>query len=110
MNNLPELSDDAVIDVAREGGFAYIPKLAGPRRIALGQLSQPQREHVCNVLRQVMPLGESPGEQSRTGSGDRRYFRIEVSYSTAHQVGNIVLLIPEEQAPPALVELWQDGQ
>lgn len=110
MNSLPELSDDAVIDVAREGGFAYIPKLAGPRRIALGQLSQPQREHVCNVLRQVMPLGEPPGEQSRAGRGDQRYFRIEVSYATPHQMGNIVLLIPEEQAPPALIELWQDGQ
>jgi len=43
MNPVPELNDDAVIDVAREGGFAYIPKLAAPRRFALSQLSAPQR-------------------------------------------------------------------
>ncbi len=110
MNTLPELSNDAVIDVAREGGFAWIPKLSGPRRITLAQLSDPQRKHVCEVLRQAMPLGEPPGEQSRAGHGDQRYFRIEISYATAQQVGNIVLLVPEDQAPPALVQLWQEGQ
>jgi len=110
MDSLPELSDDAVIDVAREGGFAYIPKLSGPRRIALAQLSGPQREHVCNVLRQAMPLAESPAEQSRPGQGDQRYYRIEISYATPDRLGNIVIIIAEDQAPPALVQLWQDGQ
>lgn len=110
MNSLPELNDDAVIDVAREGGFAWIPKLSGPRRITLAQLSLPQREHVCSVLRQAISLGEPPGEQSRAGQGDQRYFRIEISYATSQQVSNIVLLIPEDQAPPELIELWRKGQ
>ena len=110
MNSLPELSDDAVIDVAREGGFAYIPKLAGAKRITLAQLNPPQREHVCSVLRQALSLGEPPGEQSRAGRGDQRYYRIEISYATQQQVGNLVILIPEDQAPPGLVQLWQDGQ
>lgn len=110
MKSFPELSDDAVIDVAREGGFAFIPKLSGPRRIALAQLDPPKREHVCSVLRHALQLGEPPGEQSRAGRGDQRYYRIEISYATQHQSGNIVILIPEDQAPPELVQLWHDGQ
>ncbi|WP_158782638.1 protealysin inhibitor emfourin [Pantoea sp. BAV 3049] len=110
MNVIPELSDDAVIDVAREGGFAYIPKLAEPRRITLAQLNPAQRESVCNVLRQALPLGEPQGEQCQAGKGDRRYYRIAISYATQQQAGNIVILIPEELAPPELVRLWQDGR
>lgn len=110
MNAIPELSDDAVIDVAREGGFAYLPKLAEPRRITLAQLSTTQREHVCSVLRQALPLGEPQGEQCQAGRGDRRYYRIAISYATQQQVGNIVILIPEDLAPPELVQLWQSGQ
>ncbi|WP_428943759.1 protealysin inhibitor emfourin [Pantoea sp. FN060301] len=109
-NRLPELSDDAVIDMAREGGFAYIPKLTGPRRIALAQLSPPQREHVCSVLRQALPLGEPPGEENPAGRGDQRYFRIKISYATSQHAGSIVLLIPEDLAPPELLQLWQEGQ
>jgi len=30
--NEPELTDDAVVELAREGGVAYIPMLAGRRR------------------------------------------------------------------------------
>ncbi|MEZ0583177.1 protealysin inhibitor emfourin [Erwinia sp. STN24] len=110
MNSLPELSDDAIIDVAREGGFAFIPKLSSPRRIALAQLDPPQREHVCSVLRHALRLGEPPGEQSRAGRGDQRYYRIEISYATQQQVGNLVILIPEDLAPPELVQLWHNGQ
>lgn len=110
MKNLPELSDDAVIDVAREGGFAYIPKLAGARRFALAQLDPPEREHVCSVLRRALPLGEPPGEQSLAGRGDQRYYRVEISYATPNQIGSIVIVIPEDQAPPELVQLWKDGQ
>lgn len=106
---LPELNNDAIIDVVREGGFAYIPKLAGPRRFALAQLSIPQREHVCSVLRQALALGKPEDEQNGPGSGDRRYFRLEISYSR-QQVNRIVIVIPEELAPDELVRLWQDGQ
>ncbi|MFU9135821.1 protealysin inhibitor emfourin [Erwinia tasmaniensis] len=110
MSSLPELSDDAVIDVAREGGFAFIPRLAEPRRITLAQLDGAQKEHVCSVLRQALALGTPPGEQSTAGRGDQRYYRIEISYATPQRIGNIVLQIPEDLAPPALVQLWQHGQ
>lgn len=106
---LPALSMDAIIDVAREGGFAYIPKLAGPRRFTLAQLSTPQREHVCSVLQQALPLGKEADESGHIGSGDRRYFRVEISYSNRQQPGCIVVVIPEEVATNDLVKLWQNG-
>lgn len=110
MSALPELNDDAVIDVAREGGVAFIPKLSGPRRFALGQLSQDEKARVCSIMKQAMALGEPAGPQSQAGRGDQRYFRIEITYATSHEAGNIVMVIPENLAPPALVELWKNGQ
>ena len=35
---VPELTDDAVVELAREGGVAFIPKLSGQRTIALSSL------------------------------------------------------------------------
>ena len=40
MKPLPTLNQDTVIELAREGGFAYIPKLAGQRRIALADITR----------------------------------------------------------------------
>ncbi|CAH0205662.1 protealysin inhibitor emfourin [Erwinia aphidicola] len=105
----PELSDDAIIDVAREGGFALIPKLAEPRRFALSQLAAAQKERVCEVMRQALPLGEPEDHQAALGRGDQRYFRIQISYSTQQSAGAIVILIPEQLAPPELESLWRDG-
>lgn len=110
MTTLPELNDDAVIDVAREGGVAFIPTLSGPRRFALGELSDEEKARVCHIMKQALALGQPPGAQSQVGRGDQRYFRIEITYATSRQAGNIVLVIPENLAPPALVELWKNGQ
>ncbi|MFP3498318.1 protealysin inhibitor emfourin [Pseudomonas sp. SIMBA_059] len=44
------------------------------------------------------------------GSGDQRYFRIQIQYATHREVGTIVLLIPEQVAPPELQALWRDGK
>lgn len=110
MKALPELTDDAVIDLAREGGVAWIPKLAGERRFALAQLSAPRREQVCDILKKAMPLGAPPGENNPAGRGDQRYFRIQISYQTDRQSGDIVILIPEQLAPPELEHLWREGE
>lgn len=106
----PELSDDAIIDVAREGGFAVFPKLAQPRRFALSQLAAPQKERVCQVLRQALPLGEPEDRQAALGRGDQRYFRIQIHYATQQSSGAVVILIPEQLAPPELEALWRDGE
>lgn len=110
MNTLPELTDDAVVEVAREGGFAWIPKLNPERRFALAQLPPPQKQRVCAVLEQAMPLGEPQGKASSAGRGDQRYFRIQITYATHHEAGSIVILIPEQVAPPELEALWRDGE
>ncbi|QKJ88214.1 hypothetical protein PMPD1_3291 [Paramixta manurensis] len=110
MKPLPDLNDDAVIDLAREGGFAFIPKLAAERRIALAGLPLSQKQRVCAILRQAMSLGEPPSANNPAGHGDQFYFRLRISYITAQQTGDIVLLIPESQAPEELKKLWQEGE
>ncbi|MCE0489192.1 hypothetical protein LU196_03860 [Pantoea sp. Mb-10] len=108
MVNIP-LSDDAIIELAREGGIAFIPGLRAERRIALAQLSEPQKKHVCSVLEQAMARGKPEEEAPRIGGGDQRYFRIQITYSTQHNAGSIVILIPEAEAPPELQSLWKEG-
>ncbi len=76
----------------------------------LGQLPPPQKQRVCHVLEQVMPLGEPEENAAQVGRGDQRYFRIQIQYATHQEVGTIVLLIPEQVAPPELESLWRDGE
>ncbi len=104
------LSDDAIIELAREGGIAFIPRLRGERRFALGQLPEPQKQRVCNVLEQALPLGEPEDQAANLGRGDQRYFRIQITYATHQEAGSVVILIPETLASPELEALWRDGQ
>lgn len=39
--DIPELTDDAIVELAREGGVAFIPKLNKQRKIALATLTAP---------------------------------------------------------------------
>ena len=110
MKTLPKLTDDAVIDLAREGGFAWIPKLAGQRRIALAQLPEPQKARVCEILRHSLPLGEPADKPPQAGRGDQYYYRIQISYSTQQHSGDIVIVIPDSLAPPELKALWKEGE
>ena len=109
---VPELADDAVIELAREGGFAFIPGLSGERRITLSSLTQAQRQRIVDILQQSFPFGLPPGRASSPGRGDRRYFRIQILRAQHNQAQytDIIVLIPEEDATPSLVELWQKGE
>lgn len=62
MKTLPELNEDAIIELAREGGFAFIPKLAGLRRFALASVTSSERERICNAIRNAFPQARDPGE------------------------------------------------
>ncbi|ROP63088.1 hypothetical protein EDF81_1609 [Enterobacter sp. BIGb0383] len=109
---IPELTDDAVVELAREGGVAFFPKLSGLRTITLSSLSETQRQRVVNILEQAFPRGQPPGEPSSPGRGDQRYFRIQI-IRTRHnqaQYADIIVLVPEQEAPESLVELWQKGE
>ena len=107
---VPELTDDAVVELAREGGVAFIPKLSGQRTIALSSLNEAQRQRLVSILEQAFPRGQPPGQASSPGSGDQRYFRIQIIYATHREAGTIVILIPENVAPPELQALWRDGE
>lgn len=110
MSQLPELTDDATIVVTREGGFAFIPGLRSERRFPLGELPAPEKQRVCKVLEQAMPLCEPEEKAAKVGGGDQRYFRIQIQYATRREAGTVVLLIPEQSAPPELASLFHDGK
>lgn len=109
---VPELTDDAVVELAREGGVAFIPKLNGQRTIALSTLNEAQRQRVVSILQQAIPRGQPPGQPSSPGSGDQRYFRIQIIWTRHNQAqyADIIVLVPEQEAPESLIELWRKGE
>ncbi|HEI8867609.1 protealysin inhibitor emfourin [Serratia sp. AKBS12] len=110
MRPLPTLDQDSVIELAREGGFAFIPKLAGPRRIALADIPPAQRQRLDQLLKQTLPYAQEAGQPDSPGCGDQRYFRLQINYYSQNSSSEIVLLIPEGSAPQALIDLWKTGQ
>ena len=50
MKNLPELGDDSVVRVSRQGGVAAIHSLSRPREIEFAQCDISQRSRICSVL------------------------------------------------------------
>ncbi|CBG89197.1 protealysin inhibitor emfourin [Citrobacter rodentium] len=110
--DMPEFTDDTVVEVAREGGVAYIPSLSRQRRIALARLSEAQRQRVADILRQSLSVGTPLGQKDSPGRGDQRYFRVQIVWTQHNQAGyaDIIVLVPENDAPPSLIELWQKGE
>ena len=60
---VPELTDDAVVELAREGGVAFIPKLSGQRTIAL---------HAQRGAASARGEYSGTGYPARTATGPRR--------------------------------------
>jgi|SRR5471030_1032519 len=104
MKPLDTLDSSAVIEMYREGGMAFIPKLNGPRRVALAGMSDDKRREICQLINQSLPYAK-PAEEA--GSGDQRYYRLEIQYAAPGQSGSLVVIIPESQIPAELVELWK---
>lgn len=59
---VPELTDDAVVELAREGGVAFIPKLSGQRTIVLSSLNEAQRQRLVSILEQAFRAASRPGK------------------------------------------------
>ncbi|AGB83576.1 hypothetical protein D781_3355 [Serratia sp. FGI94] len=110
MRPLPALSQGTVIELAREGGFAFIPKLAGLRRIVIADISPDECARLEQLLNQSLPYAREEGQPDSPGCGDQRYFRVQIDYADRVGSSQIVLLIPESEAPQALVDLWETGQ
>ncbi|MCQ4316888.1 hypothetical protein EA797_07980 [Stutzerimonas zhaodongensis] len=105
MRKLPPLGRDATVRLSRQGGFATIQALSRPREIDFAACDEQQRGQICNVLEGCLPLAAPD-----SGRGDRRYYRIELRFRENEQEDEMVLQVPEEQAPGELVRLWDKGQ
>lgn len=79
--------------------------LARPREIDFAACDERQRGQICSVLEGCLPLATDSG-----GAGDRRYYQIELRYRMDDRDGEMVLKVPEEQAPGELVRLWDKGE
>lgn len=105
MKTLPTLDDKAVIRLSRQGGVAAIHALTRPREIEFAQCDLDQRTRISSVLEGCLPL-----TSSTPGRGDQRFFQIEVHYHANDQDDEMVLQVPEDQAPGELVRLWDKGE
>ncbi|WP_410014014.1 protealysin inhibitor emfourin [Sodalis sp. C49] len=111
MDLLSLLNEHAVIELSREGGFAYIPKLAAQQRFALCDLSSAQREQLCHLVSRVALLAQHSGQNRAPGSGDQRFYRILIVGQPPGeaQPAQAEIVVPESSAPPELEILWQKG-
>lgn len=107
MIELPSLDLVRLVRLTREGGLAYLPGLAQPRRIDMSTCPPGVRQEVCDALQLAAPKAVAAAD----GSGDQRYFRVEVVYE-GEETAQISFDVPEADAPDTLVRLWksQAGQ
>lgn len=105
MRQLPPLGKDATVRLSRQGGLAAMQALSRPREIDFASCDEQQRGQICSVLEGCLPLAASA-----SGQGDRRYYQIELRYRKNERDDEMVLQIPEEQAPGELVLLWDKGE
>ncbi|MFG3450959.1 protealysin inhibitor emfourin [Stutzerimonas stutzeri] len=105
MKQLPTLGKEATIRLSRQGGFAALQALSRPREIDFATCDEQQRGQICSVLEGCLPLATENG-----GQADRRYYQIELRYRADDQDDEMVLQVPEEQAPGELVRLWDKGE
>lgn len=105
MKTLPTLDERAVVCLSRQGGFAAIQSMTRPREIEFAQCSIDQRSRICGLLEGCLPLASSVA-----GGGDQRFYQIELRYREGEQDDRMVLKVPENQAPDALVRLWDIGE
>lgn len=106
MKKLPDLGENAVVRVSRQGGVAAIPGLTRPREIAFAQCEPQQRTQICSLLSGCMPLAADTGV---AGRGDQRFYQIELNYRIEDRDEMQVLKVPEHDAPSGLVQLWEKG-
>ncbi|TLX56651.1 hypothetical protein DN824_14665 [Stutzerimonas nosocomialis] len=105
MKRLPELGQDTVVRLSRQGGFAAMSMLSRPREIDFAQCDPGQRGQICSLLEGCLPLSTP-----QAGQGDQRYYKVELRYRREDADDELVLRIPEERAPGDLVRLWDKGQ
>jgi hypothetical protein len=106
MKPLDSLESNTVIEIYREGGVAFIPKLSEPRRVELSGMSDDKRREICQLINKALPYAQ---EKENAGRGDQRYFRLEIYYASADHSASLVVIIPETETPEELLELWKQA-
>ena len=92
----------SIISIAREGGFAFIPGFAKPRRIALSACGEDERNRIIELIRSAAALA-----LPEVGRGDQRYYRIEILTGPSVKKTTQTFLLAEKDAPEDLVKLWE---
>jgi len=103
MKKLPPLGNDATVRLSRQGGVTAM--LSRPREIEFAQCNLDEREQICSLLNGCLPLTSAD-----SGRGDQRFYQIEVRFRQADRDDQLMLQVPEDQAPGELVRLWDKGQ
>lgn len=106
----PVLEPHSVVAIRREGGLTHFPGLAAPRRIRCSECSEAQRRWLAQVLDKAAHCRAA--DEAPTGA-DRRSFHLVIETDAGPDAGEPPLwslTLAEEQAPPALVRLWQQGR
>ena len=93
---------NSIISIAREGGFAFLPGLAKPRRIVLSACGEDERNRIAELIRSVAALSVPAA-----GPGDQRYYRIEIVTGPSVKKPAQTFLLAEQDAPEELVKLWE---
>ncbi len=113
MSEFPELDDDSVIELSREGGIAFMPGLQRQHRFTLRDLPAPQRESLCRLVRYMAGLAHAAdGSVDAVGRGDERYYHIQVFHLDEKGDRHFAQLewrVPESSAPPELEKLLKNG-
>lgn len=102
--NLPALGPDASLRVSRQGGMVAAPGLTRPRQIEFANCNADQRQGLCSVLEQCLPVASK-----HVGQGDKRFFKVELHYRRDDGDAELILQVAEERAPDELFQLWKDG-
>ncbi|WP_110666248.1 protealysin inhibitor emfourin [Salinicola halophilus] len=98
----PRLEAQAVLALVREGGFAAMPGLEQPRRIAYAELSDSQRVRLQRLLDEI----ERRAAEASNGA-DRRRFRLSLELPEQGTCWQCEL--DEDETPRVLVGLWKHG-
>ncbi len=103
MIELPPLDLAQLVRLSREGGLAYLPGLAQPRRIDMATCPPGVRQEVCDAILHAAPKAMP---SSAGAGGDQRYFHVEVEFEGA-DTARVTFDVPEADAPETLVRLWK---
>ncbi len=105
-----KFNKNTIIELSREGGFAYIPALADLRRLSLADMPDDQRTQLCQLISPLAHYARTTTEPTVPGSGgDQRYFLITLREEPQKTETDITLEIPESDMPAALISLWKSG-